>query len=448
MNFELYTEVMPDEEGQNYAVYGGNLFLFNFKSGSFQPLQEHYEQVTLKVVPFCYRAIKKFGVSPNDKWLLTVMGQASATGNSTTNYGLARNRALMVAEFAVAEFNTYWQDQEGTNPPSLVPNYQIVGDKLSRMDSIYTSGATSSRVEEKQGQYRSAIFLFKAATPAPPPLVKGQIRKVFGAEFKVESKPISKVFEVGGAFYKVYETLKKFTGTADVFPQISKVSKELGPMLTVATHMVKFMIPSDVVLGYQLTGKTQPDLVYRFDGTEHTDSWGFMELLGMVCSIDSITDAVKILKTAKTGMDALKFADALVTMAQVKESIISWFINRARSMFGEQAARSLTLVFANFDDFKKGTLVAGSDWAVFAFHKSAPVKSTAGMEGRAKRTVFGTFYFSTETVKFGGPVQNNWIDFNAEGDIRGGFDPVGGQIFQSTWSEGIMKNLGHRAVIE
>jgi hypothetical protein len=453
MNLEMYTETLPDEEGKNWAVEGGNLYCFNFAVNSDQPLSEHYEQAREKVVKFCYRAIKKLGNPPGSMWTLTVIGEASATGSKTKNNDLARRRALMLAEYAVAEFDVYWQDKErnslgpdyATPAPRLVPAYVILGDKVARTDPTFQHGIPASRVDDRQGEFRKVSFVFKAGRPSDAlPIRTGQIRKVAGAEFVKKTTSLETLTDVGGAFFSLFSTVMKRFGESLLLDRIELVLKELGPLTTLGKHLVTFSVPSRVITGYQLRDGNRAPVVMKFEGTQHADSWDAMEFLEMIAVFDELIKVLGYLKPAK---DAQKALANMALMTQTKSLLIRYTVELIRAVFGEDASRSWAVILNNFDAFQKGTVVAASKWGTFTYHRRAPDKRVQELGGIAKRFIAGSLWSAHETLQFGGPVANNWTEFNAQADVFS-FDPFSNGILHGSWSEGVMTPLGNRKVLE
>lgn len=422
MSFELYSESLKDEEGKDYAVDGGNLFLFNFKPGSDQPLSEHFQQIDEKVVPFCHRAISKLGNTKTAKWMLTVMGQASATGMSDRNMVLARNRALMAAEYAVASFNDYWSRNEpDLLLPILVPNYHIVGDKYSRRDKVCVNGAPQLQMEARQGEFRSASFIFKAASPKSKGPVTGSIRKLLGAEFKLETTPIQTIKEVFEGFGTIaMKTMKEFGGEAGKLSQILAI---IGPLLTVGGHLLSYAIPKKCLYGYEVRDKHRAAAVYKFSGQENSDFVDLGEVCSLFAKLDALQKLVNRLKTLSKAAEAVELADASLKMLQLKDALAKATVRATSGMFGQRAGDVMARLLDNYDALQNGAMIPVSDWGVFQFHKAATTNSIQNLSGEATREVSNMGYFSREYLNFGGIVPGSVTGYTAMADISTGFDP-------------------------
>lgn len=452
MNFDVYPETMPDATGTNWAVEGGNLFCFNFAINSDQPLPEHYEQAREKIVKFCYRAIKKLGNPPGSTWLLTVLGEASATGDPAKNKELARRRALMLADYVVAEFEVYWRDRERSYigpeyrvTPKLVPNYLIIGDKLARSDPTAKRGVPAKRIDERQSEYRRVSFIFKAASPSNQAVVThGWIRKVAGAEFTEKTTDFETLTDIGGAFWSLASTLLKSVGGYAILETLSIALKSIATPLALGKHMVSFLIPSNAISGYQLRDRAGAPVIYRFNGSQHSDSWSLFEFLELMGVIEAVIKVSKQLGTAKNAKD---IATNLAVMYQVKALIIKNTIELIRSVLGDRAARSWAVILNNFELFQKGQLVAASEWSPFTYDRRAPIKRVGAMGGPAKRATIGSFWSANESLDFGGPVEGTWTAFNAAADMSG-FDPFGNGLLQGAWATGTMTRMEQRVVFD
>jgi hypothetical protein len=461
MSFEHYSKPIPDKKGPNWETKAGVLFCENFKSGSDQPLPDHFSAVDELVVPFLYEAIITLGNRPNSPWIINVVGQASSTGAAQANKELSRRRAINLADYAITGFIDYWSARQSTSPPKIVTNYLDLGDELSRKDP--SARSNTSTAEQKQGAYRSVMFLFTAAARIPDSALPkgGKIRTVVGAEFKPNMKPLDEFFklivEKFGALGTGIELLARTQGISfdTAFPKFGLFRVLLKhPAVLIGKHMIAVSIPTSVTYAYQIYDgeHTRPSYIYRFDGTENSDSVGLLEFLGLY---SSFTDALKFLQANKEKIDKLKDATGaaldsvgiLAELTEIKEALHETIVRVARVIGGDFAQRQVAKLLDNYDAFKAGSVVASSDWSGFVYHRAAPIKNAGLLNGRAKRFKAGAFYIARETLEFAGPVPNNWVDFNATAEIKT-IDIIGNSLLQSGWASGCLTLVGNRNVIE
>ncbi len=416
-NFEGYSEELEPERTKFHIIVGGNLYLINFEVNKSRLRPDHETVIDKKVVPFLCRAIRALGPQ---KYLLTVIGSASATGPHDNNDDLAGQRAYNSAMYAIHQFEKLQKTDKTLAGASIDPVAEEVGDRIAEKEATLLH-LHPGQVEKNQAHFRAAMFKFTAGTFHPGKGSVFQIREIYVFKFnkveeplpdvlrkiqKVISNPIAKAiidWIKGKLLDKFYQII-----TAEILPGAGDVAR----------HMVEYVVPGDVDYCFEVKDYINTTALYRFLGTEHADSYGILDAIKLLSQLKGVVGVVfKIINTAgNVGGKAQKLAkvvDAYNEAAQKFDGLIRKYTSNE---IADTVKRLVDLANPYVSVWDSWTIPT-SGWTPFMFHDKGPNHRVAMLNGPARRTCVASFYKTAVDLDFAGYVPNNWVDYNAEAHI-------------------------------
>jgi hypothetical protein len=421
--FQDYEGSLPDGESPFYVAGDGFLRLINFKVDESKLQPQHEAIIKKELVRFLLAATKALGPG---EYKLRCVGSASATGSFDRNAVLSDERAYNAAEFAIESF----QKEAPTNPHvstcKLIPDPKPTADTAAQADVLERHIAHSD-IEKKQAHFRAAQFVFSARRNNPKGSQIFQIREIYLFKFTSKSEPLPAALErikqavasktVLSFFLKRVKFIKAILERLEGF--LTLVTSALGPEGKLATIMINFMIPEEMDSCYEIKNSVNNHALFRMNGTGNKMSFGVSDILELIAeSISAMKGVVKAIKTIQ-GLPAS--ADKSVQFIEkfVKD-LHSDAVELARS-FGDGFAEAVDVFLTMSENgvTSRAMFAPSSGFVPFTFHDHTANHQVTEPGGReARRNVFGVAFNEAVDLEFGGPVANNWTDFQAQVKIK------------------------------
>ena len=413
---------LPDSEDAFHIAHDGQLLLTNFDVNVSVLKPQHKQIITAKLVPFLLSATKALGPG---EYKLRCVGLASATGSFEGNAQLSDLRALNSANFAISVFRA----QLPTNPHvaacKLVADPKPTADTAARQDVIHRH-IKAHDIERKQAPFRAALFPLSAAKIHPKGSAVFHIREIYLFKFKSKSEPLPAALQrikqaveskaVLIFFAKRIGKIKILVESLEAFSKL--VTTALGPEGKLALIVINFMIPEEIDSCYEIKNSENNHALYRMNSNGNKLNSGILDLLELMSeSIATMKGVVKALKVA-VGVPAK--ADKSI---QFIEKFITDFHREAVELaktfgpgFGEFVEIFLTM--AENGVSSKAMLAPASPFVPFVFHDRSADHQVGQLALPARRNVFGVGFNEVVDLEFGGPVPNNFTDFEAQAKYK------------------------------
>jgi hypothetical protein len=282
------------------ATLDGIVLFSNFAVDSAKPVSPfHTDFIRLRLVPFLIKQIDQLGFDDRVA-TLHLFGFASATGTAAHNLVLSQARAQAIGDAIAAEFD------KQRDKSKLAHNIQIKidphgeGDEVGRLQlaaiqKVLGRRPSSAEIEQAEFALRSVRMRIQAVHRVVDDDTKVLGREVFSVKFKKESHPANLLEQTiqdieeeappillalfGASLDGVKELLKE---------NLKGVLKELEisqPELFLIFELVEFVIPGDLILGFEFKDSRGRLALYKYTGSENKDSIGILKVLSKILSI-------------------------------------------------------------------------------------------------------------------------------------------------------------------
>jgi hypothetical protein len=161
-DFSSFKYELPPSHDRYHAVIRGNLFIF-FEKNKATILPGQDRVIQQKVVDFLVKAVRALGP---DKYNLSVLGMASASGPHDFNRDMAGQRAYNSAMCAIRHFESRQRYDPTLKGTSINPVTQALGDDLAEIDARILH-LKKNQIDQQQGIFRSAVFRLTAGRLQP-----------------------------------------------------------------------------------------------------------------------------------------------------------------------------------------------------------------------------------------------------------------------------------------
>jgi hypothetical protein len=421
-DFSSYLGSLPDSEDEYHVAANGTLRLINFEVNVSALRPQHKQIITGKLVPFLLSGTKSLGPGNYD---LRCVGMASATGGFDRNAILSDERAFNAATFAIKQYEAEAAGNPHVATCKLKPVTKPTADTAARQDVIERN-IPPRDVERRQAAFRAAQFFLSAVKKHPKGSAIFQIREIYLFKFKSKQEPLPKVLEhiktviESKSFLSFFaRRIGKLKAVLDRIELFSKtLENALGPEGKLALIILKFMVPEELDSCYEVKNSENNHALYRMNGMGNKMNSGVMDLLGLVAeSIAAMKGVVKALKTV-LGVPG-KFDKTIQTIEKYVTDLHKDAVELART-FGPGFAEvvDVMLTMAENGVTSKAMFAPASPWTAFMFHDRTAKHHVAQLGGPARRNVFGALFNEVVDIEFGGPVPNNWRDYQAAAKYR------------------------------
>jgi hypothetical protein len=413
--FSEYEGSLPESEDAFHVAVEGTLRLINFKVGHSELREQHKTIITNKLVPFLVAATKALG--PGD-YNLRCAGFGSASGTFDLNDELSKGRAEASAGFAISEL----AKKAGDNPhlahcrlkPEEIPRGKIDAsiDAVNRHLSI-------PAVDKYQAHYRAAQFFLSAGKSYPPGSEIFQIREIYLFKFSSKSEPLPKALEWLKKLWDSKGVIRFLFKGLDVL--LKDIEAALGPEGKLAMIMVTWMVPDDLDACYEVKNIENVHALYRFFGSGHNINFDILDALKAIDFFEITSKIIAILKVVKTVIGLPGKADKVVQFIEkFQKDFHKKAVDLAREKVGSRFAEFVDVYLTMSENgvTAKAMLAPASDFVPFKFHDLSAEHQVSQLAGPARRNVFALAFNQVVDIEFGGPVANNWIDYQAEAKIK------------------------------
>jgi hypothetical protein len=413
----VYTESIPEQRSKHLIVLPHAAF-FCFDVDLFALVPEHKSFIRLTLVPFVERAVKRLGPGSYE---LLLHGSASATGSSDHNFQLGARRASSVSSEIIRLFEENKKKDPALAPIQLIPAFLNHGDEESGKDPLLPGARRfgNNQVEKVQGIFRSAIFNFRAAQPNK--LATFQIREIYFFKFKKIAQPLPVVLkEIDEA---LDNAVIKFVVGQAISQALKGVMKALGSVGEIAKHLVTFMTPKTVDYCFELKDSLEDHALYRFNGVEHKDKFGVMDVVSFITTVIGFVKALEGVSKAlgTTTSIGKKIVSALEAASKVSDELIEKAMPFLEARLGRDAALALKQAFLELRSGVRSVIetisVPGSPFTPFKFFDGQADHDVKQLSKPARRAQVDAGFFSRVDIAFGGSASNRSAVFAAEASI-------------------------------
>jgi hypothetical protein len=282
------------------ATLDGVVLFSNFAVDSAKPVTPfHTDFIRLRLVPFLIKQIDELGFA--DRFAtLHLFGFASATGTAAHNQVLSQARAQAIGDAIAAEF------EKQKDKSKLAHNIQIKidphgeGDEVGRLQlaaiqKVLGRRPSSAEIEQAEFALRSVRMRIQAVHRVVDDDTKVLGREVFSVKFKKERRPANlleqTIQEIEDESPAILRTLLGVTldGVKELFKEglkdFLKDAEIEQPELFFIFEMVEFVIPGDLILGFEFKDSRGRLALYKYTGVENKDSIGILKVLSKILSV-------------------------------------------------------------------------------------------------------------------------------------------------------------------
>jgi hypothetical protein len=432
----IFSESVPEQRTKHLVVLSHSVF-FCFDVDRSTLLTEHSNFLKTTMVPFVGRALKRLGPGTYD---LIIHGSASATGSTDHNFELGARRASVVANETIRLFEEQKKTDPSLSPFSLNPVTIDHGDEDAELDPLLAGARKhgTSQVEKVQAIFRSAVFNFRAKQGRKSATF--QIREIYFFKFKKVEQDLPAVLKAIDDFLDkpVQGFIFRFLRDKLLDP----VKKALGEVGFLAGHLISFLIPSTADYCFEIKDSLNDHALYRFNGVEHKDSFGILDLISFVTKLLGVIQALeKAAKAASTGSAlAKKLFSIAEGIGKVTDELIDKLFPLLEKTFGRGVAQQIKDLFLQLRKGSRSLFevisVPGSGFTAFRFHDNQADHDVKQLSDPARRIAVDAAFHSSVEIFFGGSATPSSTAFKAQAHILTGF-LVRNSLFLSGTADGI-----------
>jgi hypothetical protein len=440
----LFSESMAEQRTKYLVVLSHTVF-FCFDVNQSTLLPEHATFLKTTMVPFIGRALKRLGPGT---YQLIIHGSASATGPTDHNFDLGSERATAVSDAAIKLFEEQKKTDPSLSPFSLTPSIIDHGDEDAEDDPLLAGARKhgNDRVEKVQAIFRSAFFNFRAAQGHKSAIF--QIREVYFFKFKKVEQDLPAVLKAIDDFLE--KPVQGFVFGILKDKILDPVKKALGEVSILAGHMIGFMIPSTVDYCFEIKDSLKEHALYRFNGVEHKDEFGLVEVIGFITKLIGVIKALEaVAKGAGTASGiAKKIFSAAQGLSKVTDELIDKVFPLLEENLGHDTAQQIKDLFLQLrqgtQTFFSTISVPGSDFTPFRYHDNQADHDVKQLADPARRVAVDAGFHSSVDISFGGSASPTSTAFKAEAHIVTGFQ-IRNALFSFGTADGVFipVNLGY-----
>ena len=421
-NIAEFQGSLADSEDNFHVVVDGSLRLINFEVNRAELRSQHKTIIEQKLVDFLVKATKALGPG---QYLLRCKGFCSATGSFPYNEALSQNRANNALNYAIDLYNKRKVADSGLVNRTIIGQPIADGKIDAAIDQINRHVAHVD-LERKQAAFRAVQYGLSAGRALPKGSDIFQIREIFLFKFSSKEEPlpdvlkkIQQAIDNQGTIFKILKAsaaLKPMIETIEKF--LKQVDTALGPEGKAVKIIVKWMVPAEIDSCYEVKNWMEVHALYRFNGSGHSFDFGIMDFVGL---IGEVVGAMK---------GVIKVISAILKIPGQAEKTIAFIEKYVRDFhnYMVQLATGVGPVFAELVDQMltaaengvtiRAAVLPSSEFVKFKFHDNSAKHLVTELGGKsARRNVVGIPFKQIEDLQFGGPVPNNWIDFQAQAKI-------------------------------
>jgi hypothetical protein len=424
--FSEWEGSLPESEDAYHVAGDGYLRLINFGVNHPELQPQHKPIIETKLIPFMLSATKSLGPG---EYHLRCRGTASATGTFDNNARLSDGRAMNAANYAKEAF-----EKQASKYPHVASCKIIVGIKDviagadgDAEDDVRHRHLAPQEIEAKQAHFRSAQFFLNARKLHGKGAAIFQIRELYLFNFKSKAEPLPEALQRIQQAIAAAPVLKFFLSRTPLIKGIlakisdfsTTVSNALGPEGKIAIIMIKFMIPDEIDACYEIKNSENNHALYRFNGTGNKTSTGILDILSLLAeAVSAMKGAVKAISTI-AGLPgkadkSVQFIEKYITDLH-KDAVD--FARTFGPGFATMVDQFLTLTENGVT--AKALFAPASGWVPFMWHDRSAKHLLTDPDGKsARQNTFGAAFNQVVDIEFGGPVPNNWSDWQAEAKIK------------------------------
>jgi hypothetical protein len=423
------------------ATLGGVVLFSNFAVDSAKPVTPfHTDFIRLRLVPFLIKQIDELGFA--DRFAtLHLFGFASATGTAAHNQVLSQARAQAIGDAIAAEF------EKQKDKSKLAHNIQIKidphgeGDEVGRLQlaaiqKVLGRRPSSAEIEQAEFALRSVRMRIQAVHRVVDDDTKVLGREVFSIKFKKENHPANLLEQTiqeiedeapaillalfGASIDGVKELLK------DNLKNVLKELEVSQPELFLIFELVEFVIPGDLILGFEFKDSRGRLALYKYTGVENKDSIGILKVLSKILSI--FKWLAKLEATIKRIGKLEKFAKVFTFVVKQLEKRLSELTAKGsvlRSTLGDGVADIIEAILELGS--KNAIVVAASDFVPVIFDRPSVFDITT-FNGPARTETREFFGKATVRLDFLGEGPEGRLGFRATMTVTNKFSLFSGLI--------------------
>jgi hypothetical protein len=423
--FSEWEGSLPESEDAYHIAGDGYLRLINFKVDHTELQPQHKPIIETKLIPFLLKATQALG--PGD-YHLRCRGTASATGTFDGNARLSDGRAMNAANYAKEAFEKQVSKfPHVANCRIIVGNSDVIAGADTDADAdVELRHLAHQDIEGKQAHFRAAQFFLNARKLHGKGAAIFQIRELYLFNFKSKAEPLPEALQRIQQALAAAPVLKFFLSRTPLIKGIlakisefsTTVSNALGPEGKIAIIMIQFMIPEEIDACYEIKNSENNHALYRFNGTGNKTSTGILDILELVGeAVSAMKGAIKALTTI-AGLPGkadktVQFLEKHITDLH-REAVD--FARTFGPGFATLVDQFLTMTENGVT--AKALFAPASEWVKFMWHDRSAKHLLTDANGKsARQNTFGAAFHQVVDIEFGGPVPNNWSDWQAEAKI-------------------------------
>jgi hypothetical protein len=412
-----FSESIPEQRSKDLLVLPHAVF-FCFDVDHSALVLEHKTFIKSTMVPFVERAVKRLGPGAYE---LILHGSASATGSSEHNFELGARRATSVSTEVIGLFEEDKKKDPSLVPFQLFPAFLNHGDEDANNDPLLNGARRQgkSKVEKVQAIFRSAVFNFRAAQTNKSATFL--IREIYFFKFKKIDQPMPAVLkEIDDA---LDNPVIKFVVDLAISRALKGVMEALGSIGGIASHLVTFSIPKTVDYCFEVKDSLRDHALYRFNGVEHKDKFGVMDVISFITKVIGFLTALeKLAKLLGTTSDiGKKIVSVIEGLSKVSDELIDKAMPFLEQHLGRDVALQIKRAFLDMRGGVRSVIetisVPGSDFTPFRYHDGQADHDVKQLAKPARRIQVDVGFFSRVDISFGGSASIRSTAFAAEASI-------------------------------
>jgi hypothetical protein len=412
-----YSESIPEQRTKYLLVLPHSVF-FCFDVDHSALVTEHKVFIKATMVPFIERAVKRLGPGAYE---LLIHGSASATGSSEHNFELGARRESSVSAEVIRIFEEDKKKDTSLVPFNLIPTFLNHGDEDAEKDPLLQGARRqgNNKVEKVQAIFRSAVFNFRAEQRKKSATFL--IREIYFFKFKKIEQPMPEILkQIDDA---LDNAIVKFVVDLAIKQALKKVMEALGSIGGLASHLVTFLIPKTVDYCFEIKDSLKDHALYRFNGVEHKDSFGVMDVISFITKVLGFLKALeRFSKVLGTTSDiGKKIVSAVKGLSKVSDELIEKAMPFLEKHLGQEAALQIKNLFLALRGDARSLIeaisVPGSGFTPFHYHDGQADHDVKQLAKPARRVQLDAFFFSRVDISFGGSASPTSTAFAAEASI-------------------------------